>query len=596
MTDEARGDAGAPPRTRTHTCGELRPADVGADVVLMGWVHKVRDLGGVTFIDLRDRYGLTQVVARQGSDVLAAAKRVRAEFVLAVAGPVERRSAETLNPKIATGEVEVEARTLTVLNESPTPPFQIDEETPVSEEVRLRYRYLDLRRARMRENLGLRHRITMAVRNSLDADGFWEIETPLLTKSTPEGARDYLVPSRLHAGSFYALPQSPQIFKQILMIAGADRYFQIVKCFRDEDLRADRQPEFTQIDVEMSFVDQEAVFAAVERLMQAVFRVVGRDVPAPFPRLTYDDAMARYGSDKPDLRFDMAIRDVSEVFRGGRFKVFRELVAGGGSVRALVVPGGGRQARAQIDNLVDEALALGAKGLVWVRRSPEGAIQSSILKAAGEEALAQVVERAAAGPDDLTLLAGGRGHEASVLLGQFRQRLAEREGLIDEEATALTWVVDFPLMEWSETEQRLVSMHHPFTSPRPEDLDLLEDDTAAVRARAYDLVLNGSEIGGGSIRIHDAELQARIFRLLRIDDAEARARFGFFLDALRYGTPPHGGIALGLDRIVALVAGEPSIRDVMAFPKTAAAVDLMAGSPSTVDRRQLRELHLDGPS
>ena len=597
MTDEAHGDAGAPLRTRTHTCGELRPGDVGADVVLMGWVHKVRDLGGVTFLDLRDRYGITQVVARDGSDVLAAAKRVRAEFVLAIAGPVERRSAETLNPKLATGEVEVKARTIVVLSEARTPPFQIDEETPVSEEVRLRYRYLDLRRARMRDNLGLRHRITMAVRNSLDADGFWEIETPLLTKSTPEGARDYLVPSRLHAGSFYALPQSPQIFKQILMVAGTDRYFQIVKCFRDEDLRADRQPEFTQIDIEMSFVDQEVVFAAVERLVQAVFRVVSREVPAPFPRLSYDDAMTRYGSDKarPALRHadPGTCRRCSATAAS---RCFRELVAGGGFVRALVVPGAGRQARAQIDNLVDEAIALGAKGLVWVRRSPEGAVQSSILKAAGEEALTRVVECTAAGADDLTLLAGGEGYEASVLLGQLRQRLAARAGLIDEEAAALAWVVDFPLMEWSDTEQRLVSMHHPFTSPRLDDLERLEDDTAGVRARAYDLVLNGSEIGGGSIRIHDAELQARIFRLLKIDDAEARARFGFFLDALRYGTPPHGGIALGLDRIVALVAREPSIRDVMAFPKTAAAVDLMAGSPSTVDRRQLRELHLDAPS
>ena len=590
MTDETP----SAPCTRTHTCGELRPSDVGSGVVLMGWVHKIRDLGGLLFIDLRDRHGITQVVAREGSEVIALAKQVRPEYVVAVAGPVERRSAETLNPKIATGEVEVEARRLTVLSEARTPPFQIDEQTPVSEEVRLRYRYLDLRRARMRENIGLRHRVTMAVRNSLDAAGFWEIETPLLAKSTPEGARDYLVPSRLHAGEFYALPQSPQIFKQILMISGMDRYFQIVKCFRDEDLRADRQPEFTQIDIEMSFVDQEVVFAAVERLMQAVFRVVGKDVPASFPRLRYDDAMARYGSDKPDLRFEMAIRDASEPFRGGRFKVFRELVAGDGSVRALVVPGAGRRSRAQIDNLVDEALALGAKGLVWVRQSPEGAIQSSILKAAGEEALAQVVEVVGAGRDDLTLLAAGHGHEASILLGQLRLRLAQREGLIDESRTSLSWVVDFPLLEWSETEQRLVSMHHPFTSPRPEDLDRLEDDPAAVRARAYDLVLNGSEIGGGSIRIHDAALQARIFRLLKISDEEAQARFGFFLDALRYGTPPHGGIALGLDRIVALVAGEASIRDVMAFPKTAAAVDLMAGSPATVGRRQLRELHLDG--
>ena len=578
---------------RTHTCGELRPSDVGADVVLMGWVHKVRDLGGVTFFDVRDRYGITQVVARDGSEVVAAAKRLRAECVVAVSGPVERRSEETLNRKLATGEVEVAARAVTVLSAARTPPFRIDEETPVSEDVRLRYRYLDLRRARMRANIGLRHRVTMAVRTSLDAEGFWEIETPLLTKSTPEGARDYLVPSRLHAGAFYALPQSPQIFKQILMIAGMDRYFQIARCFRDEDLRADRQPEFTQIDVEMAFATEDLVFGAVERLMQAVFRQIGRQVPAPFPRLSYADAMARYGVDKPDLRFDMPVRDVSDVFRDGAFKVFREIVAGGGSVRALVAPGAGRQARAQIDNLVDEAIALGAKGLVWVRRGPGGEMQSSILKAAGKEALARVVEAAAAGPDDLTLLAAGQGHEASVLLGQLRVRLAQRAGLIDDDAVALNWIVDFPLLEWSATEQRLTSMHHPFTSPRPEDVDRLEDDPAGVRARAYDLVLNGNEIGGGSIRIHDAALQARIFRLLKIGDAEARARFGFFLDALGFGTPPHGGIALGLDRIVALLAGEASIRDVMAFPKTAGAVDLMAGSPSAVDRRQLRELHLD---
>ena len=558
----------------------------------MGWVHKVRDLGGVIFIDIRDRYGLTQVVTRDDADMLEVAGRLRPECVVAVSGPVERRSDETLNPKIDTGEVEVAVRRITVLSTALTPPFQIDEETPVSEELRLRYRYLDLRRPRMRANIGLRHRITMAVRNSLDAAGFWEIETPMLTKSTPEGARDYLVPSRLQPGQFYALPQSPQIFKQILMVGGMDRYFQIVKCFRDEDLRADRQPEFTQIDMEMSFVDEEVVFGAVERLMQAVFRQVGKDVAVPFPRLSYDEAMRRYGSDKPDLRFDMPVQDVSEAFRDGRFKVFRNIVAAGGAVRALVAPGAGRQARAQLDNLVDEAIALGAKGLVWVRQAPDGAIQSSILKAAGPQALAQVVDLAGAGPDDLTLLAAGQGYEASKLLGQLRLLLAQRGGLIDESRTALSWVVDFPLLEWSETEQRLVSMHHPFTSPRPQDAGRLEDDPAAVRARAYDLVLNGSEIGGGSIRIHDAELQARIFRLLRISDDEARERFGFFLDALQYGTPPHGGIALGLDRIVALLAGEPSIRDVMAFPKTAGAVDLMAGSPSDVDRRQLRDLHL----
>ena len=585
-----------PAQTRTHTCGELRPGHVGTDVVLMGWVHKIRDLGSLLFIDLRDRYGITQVVARDAGDMLARAKQLRSEFVIAVTGPVERRSEETLNPKIETGEVEVAARRIEVLSEARTPPFQVDEDTPVSEEVRLRYRYLDLRRDRMRANLGLRHRVTMAVRTALDQEGFWEIETPLLTKSTPEGARDYLVPSRLHAGEFYALPQSPQIFKQILMISGMDRYFQIVKCFRDEDLRADRQPEFTQVDLEMAFVTPDVVFGVIERLMQAIFRQAGREIDIPFRRLSYDDAMARYGSDKPDLRCDLPIHDVSGVFADGEFKVFRAIVADGGSVRALVVPEAGRQARAQIDHLVDEAIELGPKGLVWIRRAADGAIQSSILKAAGEASLTRTFESVGAGAADLVLLAAGDRFEPSALLGQMRLRVAKREGLLDGSRDELAWVVDFPLMEWSDTEQRHVSMHHPFTAPRDEDLDRLEGDPGAVRARAYDLVLNGSEIGGGSIRIHDRELQARIFRLLQITDAEAQSRFGFFLQALEFGTPPHGGIALGLDRIVALLAGEPSIRDVMAFPKTAAAVDLMAGSPSNVDRRQLRELHLDSAS
>ena len=587
MTDDIRN------LVRSHTCGELRPGDVGADVVLMGWVHKIRDLGSLIFIDIRDRYGITQIVAREGDDTLAIVKQVRPEFVVAITGPVERRSDDTLNPKIGTGEVEVAIQSLTVLSEAKTPPFQIDEETPVSEEVRLRYRYLDLRRDRMQKNIGLRHRIMLAVRTCLDKQDFLEIETPLLTKSTPEGARDYLVPSRLRPGEFYALPQSPQIFKQILMVSGMDKYFQIVKCFRDEDLRADRQPEFTQIDVEMSFVNQATVFKTVEELIRIIFQVVDRKVHGPFECLTYDEAMNRYGTDKPDLRFEMSVEEVSDAFRAGKFKVFRELVDEGGSIRALVVPGAGRQSRAQLDKLVDEAIALGAKGLVWVRRSEQGDVQSSILKVAGEEALTRVLEIVGAQDDDLTLLAGGFGYEASVLLGQLRTLLAQREGLIDKNGIALVWVTDFPLVGWSETEQRFVSMHHPFTSPRPEDLGRLEDDPASVRAQAYDLVLNGSEIAGGSIRIHDSAVQASIFRLLKISDADAKIRFGFFLDALQYGTPPHGGIAFGLDRIIAILAGEPSIRDVMAFPKTAGAVDLMAGSPSTVDKQQLRDLHLD---
>ena len=558
----------------------------------MGWVHKIRDLGSLIFLDIRDRHGITQVVARDDDQLLDLAKRLRPEFVVCVEGPIERRSQDTLNTKIATGEVEVAARSITVLNQALTPPFQIDDETLVSEEVRLRYRYLDLRRQRMRDNIGRRHRVTMATRQCLDGHGFWEIETPMLAKSTPEGARDYLVPSRVHAGQFYALPQSPQIFKQLLMIAGMDRYFQIVRCFRDEDLRADRQPEFTQIDIEMSFATPDLIFSVVEELMHAVCRAE-RDIPFPFRRMTFDEAIARYGTDKPDLRCDFEIQDVSAVFAESSFKVFRDTIADDGVVRALVVPGAGRYARHKIDLLVDEAIAQGARGLAWIRRSPDGGVQSSILKAAGAATLTQTLESVSARANDLVLLSAGSSADASGVLGQMRLSIADRENLFDESRFEFLWVVDFPLVKWSETEQRYMSTHHPFTLPRAEDLDRLETSPGDVRALAYDLVLNGTEIGGGSIRIHDQALQRRIFRLLKISDEEAASRFGFFLEALRYGTPPHGGIALGLDRIVALLAGEPSIRDVIAFPKTANALDLMAGSPSEVARRQLKELHLD---
>ena len=558
----------------------------------MGWVHRVRDLGSLIFIDVRDRYGVTQVVARDDEALLSQTKRLRPEFVVAVRGTVERRSDDTLNPKIETGEVEIAIAEITVLSEARRPPFQIADETPVSEDLRLKYRYLDLRRDRMQRNMQLRHRVLMAVRRSLDEQGFLDIETPVLAKSTPEGARDYLVPSRVHPGEFFALPQSPQIFKQILMIGGMDRYFQIARCFRDEDLRSDRQPEFTQVDIEMSFVTQEDVFAAVEGLMHAVFAANGESITTPFPRLSYAEAMDKYGSDKPDLRIDMEILDVSDVFADSSFRVFREAVAKGGAIRALVVPGAGRYSRSQVDKLVDEAIELGASGMVWARRGPEGDVQSSILKVAGAETLGRLLDSSEAGADGLVLVAAGPPHEASALLGKMRLRLAAREGLIDETRRALTWVVDFPMFEWSETEGRHMSMHHPFTAPRDEDRDRLDTDLGSVLAKAYDLVLNGSEIGGGSIRIHEQPLQRRIFELLGISDEDARSRFGFFLEALEYGTPPHGGIALGVDRIVALLAGEPSIRDVMAFPKTATAVDLMTGAPSTVDPHQLRDLHL----
>ena len=565
---------------------------MGGEATLLGWVHRVRDLGSLIFIDVRDRFGVTQVVARDDEALLAEAKRLRPEFVVALSGTVERRSDETLNPKIATGEVEIAAREIIVLSEAKRPPFQIADETLVSEDLRLKFRYLDLRRERMQRNLQLRHRVVLAARRSLDEQGFLDIETPVLAKSTPEGARDYLVPSRVHPGAFFALPQSPQIFKQILMIAGMDRYSQIARCFRDEDLRADRQPEFTQIDLEVSFATPDLIFGIVERLMQAIFAANDESIETPFPRLPYAEAIAKYGSDKPDLRVEMAISDVSGVFADSSFRVFRQIVAEDGAVRALKVPRAGRYSRSQVDKLVDEAIALGGSGLVWVRRGSDGEVQSSILKVAGPETLGRVLEAIDAGADDLTLIAAGAPDDASRLLGQLRLRLAQREGLIDEHRRVLTWVVDFPMFEWSKTEGRHVAMHHPFTAPRDEDRDRLDTDLGAVLAKAYDLVLNGSEIGGGSIRIHEQPLQRRIFELLKISDEDARSRFGFFLEALEYGTPPHGGIALGVDRIVALLAGEASIRDVIAFPKTSAAADLMTRAPSSVSPRQLRELHL----
>ena len=575
--------------TRTHTCGALGVADVGRDAVLLGWVHRIRDLGGVTFIDMRDRAGISQVVVRENDALMNVAKKLRPEFVVGVTGGVQRRSADTINPKLATGEVEVLARDIRILNEARTPPFQIAEDSPVSEEVRLKYRYLDLRRTRLQSNIGLRHRIAMTVRKYFDANGFWEIETPILAKSTPEGARDFLVPSRVHPGEFYALPQSPQIFKQILMIAGTDRYFQIVRCFRDEDQRADRQLEFTQVDVEMSFAREDTIYGLVEPLMREIFNEVGRDVTLPLRRMSYADAIAKYGSDKPDLRCRLEIHDLSDVFRDSEFRVFKQIVAEGGVVRGFAVPGGNRYTRSQLDVLVDQAKQMGFTGLIWVR---PGEPPVSSVKALGEGVLGPALARVGAGSDDLLLMAAGAADATSKLLGQLRLAIAKKDNLLNPEAFEFLWVTDFPLLEYHEEDGRWYAMHHPFTSPLDEDIDKIDREPGAVRAKAYDLVLNGSEIGGGSIRIHDSALQARMFERLGIDEAEARTRFGFFLDALEYGTPPHGGIALGLDRIVAILAGEASIREVIAFPKTANALDLMAGAPSAVDAKQLRELHL----
>ena len=574
---------------RTHTCGALRPDDVGKDVVVLGWVHRIRDLGGVTFLDIRDRAGVSQVVVRENEALMAVAKRLRSEFVVGVSGVAQRRSPDTVNARLATGEVEILARDIRLLNEAKTPPFQIAEDGPVSEDVRLKYRYLDLRRPRLQHNMGLRHRVSIAIRKYFDANGFWEIETPILAKSTPEGARDFLVPSRVHPGEFYALPQSPQIFKQLLMIAGTDRYFQIVRCFRDEDQRADRQLEFTQVDVEVSFAQPETIYGLIEPLLPAIFKEIGSEVKLPIRRIGYAEAIARYGSDKPELRCGMEIHDLSDLFRDSEFRVFKQIVADGGVVRGFNVKGGNKSSRSQLDVLVDQAKALGFTGLIWVR---PGAPPLSSVKALSAAALQPALDRVAASADDLLLLAAGPADNTSKLLGALRLQIAQKENLLNPEQFEFLWVTDFPLLEYSAEDGRWYSMHHPFTSPHDEDWDKLETQPGEVRAKAYDLVLNGSEIGGGSVRIHDAALQARIFSRLGITGEEAKLRFGFFLEALEYGTPPHGGIALGLDRIVAILAGESSIREVIAFPKTASAVDLMASAPSPVDAKQLRELHI----
>jgi aspartyl-tRNA synthetase len=579
---------------RTHTAGELTSQDVGKEVVLLGWIHRIRDLGSLVFIDLRDRHGWTQIVARENEALVAEAKRLRSEFVIAVAGRVVARGADAVNSKMRTGEIEVEAREIRLLNDAKVPPFPIStEEIPVAEEMRLKYRYLDLRRPRMQHNLALRHRATMEIRKYFDENGFLEIETPMLTKSTPEGARDYLVPSRVHPGEFYALPQSPQIFKQILMISGMDRYFQIVKCFRDEDLRADRQPEFTQIDLEISFATEDLVFAIIEPLMERLMALIGQPVTRPFRRLPYAEAIAKYGTDKPDLRAGIEIQDVSDPFRESTFGLFRDAVAAGGAVLGFVVSGAAGYSRRELDELSEQAKQLGAAGLVWARNAG-GTVGSSALKAAGDDTIRRALERADAGDGDLLLLAAGKPEPTAKVLGALRLSVARKEKLLDPDRFEFLWVVDFPMFEWLEEEGRYEFMHHPFTAPLESDAPLLETDQGRARARAYDLVLNGSEVAGGSIRIHDQALQRLIFRLLKISDEEAKLRFGFFLDALEFGTPPHGGIAIGLDRMVALLCGEASIRDVIAFPKTTQAQDLMAGAPSPVSEKQLRELKLGG--
>ncbi len=582
---------------RTHYCGQVTAAQLDQTVRLFGWVNTRRDHGGVIFIDLRDRAGIVQVVCNPSrTEAFAAAERVRSEYVLAVTGRVIRREPGLVNPKLATGEVEVVAETLEVLNASAPPPFQLDDAN-LSESVRLAHRVIDLRRREMQRNLLLRYRVAMAVRRYFDAHGFVDIETPMLTRSTPEGARDFLVPSRLHPGKFYALPQAPQLFKQLLMVAGFDRYYQITKCFRDEDLRADRQPEFTQIDVETSFLTEEEIRAIMEGMVRAVFKeCLDVDLPAPFPVMRYADAMRDYGSDKPDLRVPLKLTELTDVMRGVEFKVFAGPAGTpGGRVAGLLVPRGGELTRGEIDAYGELVAVYGAKGLAYIKfnevaRGREG-MQSPIVKNLTDAALAAIVERSGARDGDLMFFGAGPAQVVNDALGALRQRIGHEKGHAEGGWRPL-WVVDFPLFEYDEADRRWVAMHHPFTSPKDGHEAYLESDPGRALAKAYDVVLNGWEIGGGSVRIHRAEVQSQVFRALEIGPEEASRKFGFLLDALQYGAPPHGGVAFGLDRIVTMMAGAESIRDVIAFPKTQKGQCLLTHAPSPVDERQLRELHI----
>ncbi|MFZ4737656.1 MAG: aspartate--tRNA ligase [Bradymonadia bacterium] len=577
---------------RTHRCGDLRAAQVGEEVVLFGWVHGRRDHGGVIFVDLRDRGGLTQVFFDPtiSADAHGLAEQMRSEFVVGIRGVVRSRGAN-VNPKLPTGEIEVEVRQATIFNGAKTPPFPIKDTVDTSEDLRLKYRYLDLRRRPLQEALITRSAINGLTRNYLLENGFLELETPILTKATPEGARDYLVPSRVHPGEFYALPQSPQLFKQIFMVAGYDRYFQICRCFRDEDLRADRQPEFTQIDLEMSFVEPEDIFTIVEGLLKRIWKEIkGIDLSLPFERMSYATAMSRYGSDKPDLRFGLEIQDVSDLVGEVDFGVFKDTIAAGGKVKAVRLPGGALS-RAQIDALPEVVKTYGAKGLAWVRRKAEG-WQSPIAKFVSEAAQAEINTRVGLEVDDLVFFVADKEKVVHEALGALRLHLARTCDLIPADTYRFLWVTEFPAFEYDEKDGRWFAMHHPFTSPRLDHVEYLDTDPGKVYARAYDVVLNGTELGGGSIRIHDTAVQQKVFDLLGLTPEESQLKFGFLLEALTYGTPPHGGIALGMDRLVMLLSGSDSIRDVIAFPKTQRATDLMTTAPSKVDPKQLDEVHI----
>ncbi|EGQ3729068.1 aspartate--tRNA ligase [Staphylococcus pseudintermedius] len=581
---------------RTTYCGSVTEELLEQEVTLKGWVHNRRDLGGLIFVDVRDREGYVQVVFNPAfsKEALEVAERIRSEYVVEITGTVTKRDDETINPKIKTGQVEVQAKSIEIINQSETPPFSINEENlNVDENIRLKYRYLDLRREKLAQTFKMRHQITRSIRQFLDGDGFYDVETPVLTKSTPEGARDYLVPSRVHDGEFYALPQSPQLFKQLLMISGFDKYYQIVKCFRDEDLRADRQPEFTQIDIEMSFVEQEDVMQLGESMVKNVLAdVKGIEMTDAFPRMTYTEAMSRYGTDKPDTRFGMELLDVSELGQIMDFKVFKGAVESGGQVKALVVENAAADyTRKDIDGLTEFVNIYGAKGLAWVKVVEDG-LNGPIARFFEDAHVTKLQALTGAKAGDLVLFVADSKDVVAQSLGALRNKLGKERGLIDPEQYNFLWVTDWPLLEYDEEARRYVAAHHPFTSPKVEDIDLLETAPEQAQAQAYDLVLNGFELGGGSIRIHDGELQQRMFKALGFSDEAAQEQFGFLLDAFKYGAPPHGGIALGLDRFVMILSGRTNLRDTIAFPKTASATDLMTDAPSPVSERQLDELSL----
>ena len=578
---------------RTHRCAELSKAQVGQTVTVMGWVQKSRNKGGVVFVDLRDRSGILQIIFEEnkcGTEIFEKAGKLRSEFVIAVTGQVCER-AGAVNKNLATGEIEVIAEQLRILSESETPPFHIEENSKTKEELRLKYRYLDLRRPDIQKNIMMRSRACAVIRNFLTEEGFLEIETPMLTKSTPEGARDYLVPSRVHPGSFYALPQSPQLFKQLLMVSGYDRYFQLARCFRDEDLRADRQPEFTQVDMELSFVDVDDVIDVNERLLARLFKeIIGVDVPLPIQRMTWQEAMDRFGSDKPDTRFGMELNDVTDVVRDCEFAVFKNAIADGGSVRGINAKGQGTMPRKKIDALVAFVKDYGAKGLAYIAIQPDGSIKSSFAKFMKDEEMQVLISAMQGEPGDLLLFAADKNKIVYASLGALRLELADKMGLLDKNQYNFLWVTEFPLLEWSDEENRFQAMHHPFTMPMEEDLQYIDTDPGRVRAKAYDIVLNGTEIGGGSVRIHQDDIQEKMFEALGFTKERAHEQFGFLLDAFKYGVPPHAGLAYGLDRLIMLMAKVDSIRDVIAFPKVKDASCLLTNAPDTVDEKQLEEL------